>query len=97
MMLRRLLFPVLVLVSLAACAQPAPPAAKPAAKPATRPAIPNFSSGPCAKRPGWSLDALDTSALGRIEVENPVGLAEPDRAQHDRLGAVAAPGHPSQV
>jgi len=35
------------------------------AKPATRPAIPNFSSGPCAKRPGWSLAALDTSALGR--------------------------------
>lgn len=35
------------------------------AKPATRPAIPNFSSGPCAKRPGWSPAALDTSALGR--------------------------------
>jgi phosphoserine aminotransferase len=35
------------------------------AKPATRPAIPNFSSGPCAKRPGWSLAALDISALGR--------------------------------
>jgi phosphoserine aminotransferase len=35
------------------------------AKPALRPAIPNFSSGPCAKRPGWSLQALDTSALGR--------------------------------
>jgi phosphoserine aminotransferase len=35
------------------------------AKPATRPAIPNFSSGPCAKRPGWSAAALDTAALGR--------------------------------
>ncbi len=34
-------------------------------KPALRPANPNFSSGPCAKRPGWSLAALDTSALGR--------------------------------
>jgi phosphoserine aminotransferase len=34
-------------------------------KPAVRPATPNFSSGPCAKRPGWSPAALDTSALGR--------------------------------
>jgi phosphoserine aminotransferase len=34
-------------------------------KPALRPAVPNFSSGPCAKRPGWSAAGLDTSALGR--------------------------------
>jgi phosphoserine aminotransferase len=34
-------------------------------KPALRPATPNFSSGPCAKRPGWSASALDRSALGR--------------------------------
>jgi len=34
-------------------------------KPAMRPATPNFSSGPCAKRPGWSLERLDTSSLGR--------------------------------
>ena len=33
--------------------------------PAARPANPNFSSGPCAKRPGWSLDALVNAALGR--------------------------------
>ncbi len=33
--------------------------------PAMRPANPNFSSGPCAKRPGWSLDALVNAALGR--------------------------------
>merc|ERR1712070_1067992 len=34
-------------------------------RPAERPACPNFSSGPCAKRPGYSLANLDTSALGR--------------------------------
>ncbi len=36
-----------------------------AAKPDTRPANPQFSSGPCAKRPGWSLAALDGAYLGR--------------------------------
>ena len=34
-------------------------------KPGLRPAIPHFSSGPCAKRPGWNLQALTDSALGR--------------------------------
>ncbi len=34
-------------------------------KPATRPANPNFSSGPCAKRPGWSLSALEDAFTGR--------------------------------
>ncbi|MDY8110735.1 phosphoserine transaminase [Fulvimarina sp. 2208YS6-2-32] len=34
-------------------------------KPGTRPANPRFSSGPCAKRPGWSLEALKDAALGR--------------------------------
>jgi phosphoserine aminotransferase len=36
-----------------------------APKPRIRPARPHFSSGPCAKPPGWSADKLDTSALGR--------------------------------
>lgn len=35
------------------------------ARPAVRPANPNFSSGPCSKRPGWSLEALRDAALGR--------------------------------
>ena len=35
------------------------------AMPGVRPAVPHFSSGPCAKRPGWSLQALTDAALGR--------------------------------
>ncbi|WAJ27062.1 phosphoserine transaminase [Antarcticirhabdus aurantiaca] len=34
-------------------------------KPDARPADPRFSSGPCAKRPGWSLEALGDAPLGR--------------------------------
>ena len=33
--------------------------------PGLRPANPQFSSGPCAKRPGWTPDALKNAALGR--------------------------------
>jgi phosphoserine aminotransferase len=36
-----------------------------APKPSLRPSSPNFSSGPCAKRPGWSVDQLKDAALGR--------------------------------
>jgi phosphoserine aminotransferase len=34
-------------------------------KPGMRPVNPHFSSGPCAKRPGWTLEALKGAALGR--------------------------------
>ena len=33
--------------------------------PVVRPARPFFSSGPCAKRPGWTVNALDKAVLGR--------------------------------
>jgi phosphoserine aminotransferase len=35
------------------------------ATPAVRPKVPHFSSGPCAKRPGWSLQNLAGAFLGR--------------------------------
>ncbi len=34
-------------------------------KPISKPKNPNFSSGPCAKRPGWSINNLRTDTLGR--------------------------------
>lgn len=34
-------------------------------RPTTRPQRPLFSSGPCAKRPGWTLDTLTHAPLGR--------------------------------
>ncbi len=34
-------------------------------KPTTKPKNPNFSSGPCAKSPGWNIQNLKTDSLGR--------------------------------
>lgn len=34
-------------------------------RPTLKPANPNFSSGPCSKRPGWSFDGLKGALLGR--------------------------------
>ena len=34
-------------------------------RPLVKPIRPEFSSGPCAKRPGWSLNILKQSSLGR--------------------------------
>ena len=35
------------------------------AMPSMRPLVPHFSSGPCAKRPGWTPQALSAAVLGR--------------------------------
>jgi phosphoserine aminotransferase len=47
--------------------------------PGLRPAIPHFSSGPCAKRPGWSLQNLTDAALGRSH-RSSIGKAKLKRA-----------------
>ncbi len=40
-------------------------------KPGQKPANPHFSSGPCAKRPGWTVDALSDALVGRSHRSKP--------------------------
>ena len=47
---------------------------KPSAKPQERPRNPSFASGPCAKRPGWTPDALRSALIGRSH-RSPEGKA----------------------
>ena len=48
-------------------------------KPAERPTRPHFSSGPCAKRPGWTPQALNAALLGRSHRAKP-GKAKLEQA-----------------
>ncbi|MBB3912251.1 phosphoserine transaminase [Sphingomonas desiccabilis] len=58
---------------------PATGASAAPAKPAAKPARPHFSSGPCAKPPGWSPEKLDTEVLGRSH-RSKLGKARLQRA-----------------
>src|SRR5438552_4008717 len=49
------------------------------AMPAVRPLVPHFSSGPCAKRPGWSLSVLTDAVIGRSH-RSKIGRAKLKRA-----------------
>lgn len=60
-------------------------------QPSVKPLNPNFSSGPCSKRPGYSIDQLDISTLGRSH-RSVVGKAALQRAcedTHELLGLPA--------
>ncbi|HEY4201834.1 MAG TPA: phosphoserine transaminase [Devosiaceae bacterium] len=46
-------------------------ATTPLTAPAVKPANPNFSSGPCAKRPGWTVDVLANALVGRSHRAKP--------------------------
>ena len=60
------------------------------AAPARKPTNPNFSSGPCAKRPGWSLEALNDAALGRSH-RSKLGKAKLKRAIELTRAALEVP------
>jgi len=51
----------------------------PVTAPAVKPANPNFSSGPCAKRPGWTVEVLANALVGRSHRSKP-GKARIQRA-----------------
>ncbi len=63
---------------------------KSASKPAIKPANPNFSSGPCSKRPGYDLLSLDTTTLGRSHRSAP-GKAALARVCADTAAALELP------
>jgi phosphoserine aminotransferase len=50
--------------------------------PTVKPANPNFSSGPCAKRPGWTVEALSKALVGRSH------RAKPAKARIERAIAL---------
>ncbi len=55
-----------------------------AAKPNARPANPNFSSGPCAKRPGWTSAVLDNALAGRSHRAKPAKARIQDVSDRSR-------------
>src|ERR1700746_2310492 len=61
------------------------------AMPGVRPVVPHFSSGPCAKRPGWSLSALTDAGLGRSH-RSKIGKAKLKRAIELTREVLEVPG-----
>jgi phosphoserine aminotransferase len=60
--------------------------------PAVRPARPFFSSGPCAKRPGWTPEALSGALLGRSHRSKP-GKAKLKDAVDRTKSLLGIPAH----
>ncbi len=61
-----------------------------AVQPQQKPRNPNFSSGPCSKRPGYNLDHLDISTLGRSH-RSTIGKAALQRACEDTAELLGLP------
>ena len=59
-------------------------------KPTIKPNNPNFSSGPCSKRPGYDVANLDTSTLGRSH-RSAVGKTALGRACTDTAEILGLP------
>ncbi|WP_421862441.1 phosphoserine transaminase [Motiliproteus sp.] len=60
------------------------------ARPAVKPQNPNFSSGPCSKRPGYSVAQLDTATLGRSH-RSSLGKAALQKAIDDTADLLGLP------
>ena len=59
-------------------------------KPSVKPANPNFSSGPCTKRPAYSLAALNSDSLGRSH-RSALGKARLQKAIEDTARLLGLP------
>lgn len=59
-------------------------------KPTIAPVRPEFSSGPCAKRPGWTLEALEDATLGRSH-RSKAGKAKLQKAIDDTRTILGVP------
>uniref|UniRef100_A0A6U3AP53 phosphoserine transaminase n=1 Tax=Lotharella globosa TaxID=91324 RepID=A0A6U3AP53_9EUKA len=60
------------------------------AKPSVKPASPEFSSGPCKKRPGWTADILEKAAIGRSH-RSKIGKAKLQEAIEETRAILGIP------
>ena len=67
-------------------------------KPSQKPQNPCFSSGPCAKRPGWSLQALEGAYLSRSHrAAEPKARLKAVIDQHKKLLGIPADYYVSRL